>query len=100
MRMVPVFFAMQAVLAGGWALGCHRTTEQDCEKVIDKMVELELRDQGVTDPLVLDDRKKTTREKKRDDLLKTCVGKRVSQSALSCIQSARHANEITDVCLR
>ena len=88
-------------LAGGlFATGCRRATEQDCERIIDRIVELELKDQGIKDPQLIEQRKSETRKKKREELLAGCVGKRISESALACIDKAQTADEITEKCLR
>ena len=82
------------------SVGCHRATEEDCEKILDRIVELELHDQGITDPKLVEVRKAETRESKRADLIKGCVGKRISESALTCIRTAKKADEVTEKCLR
>lgn len=79
---------------------CHRATEQECKQIIDRIVELELREQGITDKAMVEQRKQAARAHKHDELAKDCVGKRISKSALQCIQSAQTADEITDKCLR
>ena len=86
--------------AGGAASGCHRATEADCKQIVDRIVELELRDQGVTDPVTLEARKSETKAKQRGQLVGGCVGKRISLSAMGCIRSAKTSSEITDKCLR
>lgn len=80
--------------------GCHRATEQDCEKILDRMVELELKDQGVVDPSTVADRKAAARAKKHDDLMRNCVGKRLPKSSLTCVDKALTPDEITEKCLR
>lgn len=80
--------------------GCHRATEADCEQIIDRLVELELKEQGITDPAVVNVRKKETKARKRDELIGSCVGKRISHSAMACIRNAKSAAEVTDECLR
>ncbi len=80
--------------------GCHRATEADCEEIVDKIVELELKEQGVNDPATIETRKTETKAKKRQELIQSCVGKRVSVSAMRCIHNAKTSTEITDRCLR
>lgn len=82
------------------AAGCRRATEPDCERIIDKIVELELKEQGITDPKLVEERKVATRAHKRAELLEGCVGKRISDSALACIESAQSSKAITEECLR
>jgi|YNPBryBLVA2012_1023415.scaffolds.fasta_scaffold06618_3 hypothetical protein len=92
---------LTVVVAAAFALaGCHRATEQDCEKILDRIVELELKDQGIQDPATVASRKADARAKRHDDLIKSCVGKRLPQSSLRCIEKAQSADEITEKCLR
>ena len=79
---------------------CHKATEGECEQILDRIVELELKDQGVTDPELVKKRTEETKSKKREALIKSCVGKRVSESNMACIRKAQTAAEITDKCLR
>ncbi len=79
--------------------GCHRATKQDCEQILDRIVELELAKQGVEDPKLVVSRKAELREAKQDALLRSCVGRRVSQSAMACIKQAKTSEEITESCL-
>lgn len=80
--------------------GCRRATEADCEKIVDRIVELQLREQGVTDSETIAKRKEETKAKKRQELLGGCVGKRISNSSLKCIEGAKTSSEIIDICLR
>ncbi len=80
--------------------GCRYATEQDCERIIDRIVELELKEQGITDPRLIEQRKTDTRQKKREELLAGCIGKRISESAMTCIDKAESARDITEKCLR
>jgi hypothetical protein len=92
--------APAAVLAAALAAaGCHRASRAECEQIVDRIVELELRDQGITDPGALEARKADARAKRQDSLVRDCVGKRISASAMACIRAAKTSAEITDKCL-
>jgi len=92
--------ALVVALGVGGLASCHRATEADCEQILDRIVELELKDQGVTDPELVKRRTEETKSRKRDQLVRSCVGKRVSQSNMECIRKAQSSAEITDKCLR
>lgn len=92
--LVPLALSLVA------SAGCRRATEADCEKIVDRIVELQLREQGVTDPEVIAKRKDETKARKRQELLGGCVGKRISSGSLKCIEGAKTSAEIIDVCLR
>ena len=100
-ELLAVLLSVGSTLAVGAAvMGCHRATEQDCEEIVDKIVELELKEQGVTDPEVVATRKTETKTHKRDELISGCVGKRVSVTAMQCIREAHTSTEVTEKCLR
>lgn len=81
--------------------GCgHPATQQECEEILDKVVELELRGQHVEDPATLEQRKKITREVKAPDLLPQCVGRKITAQAMTCIRQAHSYDEIDNHCLR
>ena len=92
--------AIHIPLCVGLLTGCHTATEADCERIIDRIVELELKDQGITNPEVVAQRKQQTRSKKRDDLLQGCVGNRIGKSTMTCIDNAESSKQITEECLQ
>jgi hypothetical protein len=79
--------------------GCGRkATREDCEAVVDKNVELQLKALGVTDPAVVTKRREEMRGSMKDDIDK-CVGKRVTDGMIACVKNAETADKI-DKCLR
>jgi hypothetical protein len=79
--------------------GCGRkATREDCEAVVDKNVELQLKALGVVEPGVVAKRRDEMRGSMRDDIDK-CVGKRVTDSMMACVKNAETADKI-DKCLR
>lgn len=89
--------ALPAALLG--ACG-HPATPQECEEILDKIVELELKGQYVNDPATLEQRKKSAREAKAKDLLPRCTGRKITAEAMTCIRQARSYDEIDNRCLR
>jgi hypothetical protein len=91
-----------ALLALGLCLGtagCGRkATHEDCEAVVDKNVELQLKALGVVEPGVVAKRREEMRASMKDDIDK-CVGKRVTDAMMSCVKNAETADKI-DKCLR
>ena len=80
-------------------LGCGRkATREDCDLIVDKNVEVKLKADGTTDPVLVDKRKLELRESLKDDIDR-CVGKRVTNSMLACVKKADTADQI-DKCLR
>lgn len=79
--------------------GCGRkATREDCEAVVDRNVELQLKMLGVIDPSVVDKRRAEMRASMQKDI-DECVGKRVTDSMMRCVKSAETAEQI-DKCLR
>ena len=79
--------------------GCgHKATREDCEVVVDRNVELQLKALGVTDPATIAKRRDEMRSSMKEDIDK-CVGKRVTDGNMACVKSAETAEKI-DKCLR
>jgi hypothetical protein len=88
-----------AVIAALVLPGCGRkATREDCEVVVDRNVELQLKALGVTDPSVVAKRREEMRASMREDIDK-CVGKRVTDGMMACVKTAETAEKI-DKCLR
>jgi hypothetical protein len=89
-------------LAVVWALGAtgcgRRATPEDCAMIVDRYVEMELRDLKVTDPKIIAQRKDEMRRDLKDDL-KACPGKRITDSMLVCVRQAQ-TNDDLDKCTR
>jgi hypothetical protein len=101
LRRVVVLLSLLSLVAlmVGAVTGCGRkATRADCEAVVDKNVELQLKALGVTDPAIVTKRRDEMRASLSDDIDK-CIGKRVTDSMMSCVQSAETADKI-DKCLR
>ncbi|HVW27861.1 MAG TPA: hypothetical protein VHC69_20990 [Polyangiaceae bacterium] len=82
-------------------LGCRsgRATADDCARILDKIVELELHERGFRDPVLL--------QRKRDELrrrlgseLDECEGKSMRAGAIGCVEHATTTEEISHQCLR
>jgi protein required for attachment to host cells len=91
--------ALLVLLAAPMMVGCGRkATHEDCEVVVDKNVELQLKALGVTDPAIVTKRRDEMRAAMHDDIDK-CVGKRVTDGMMKCVKAAETADKI-DKCLR
>ena len=92
--------ALAACVVGACALaGCGRkATEADCSFILDRNVEVQMRQMNIVDPVAVAKRKDDIRGEMKDSL-KDCVGKRVTDSMMGCVQRATSADEI-DKCMR
>jgi hypothetical protein len=90
------------VLAAGATGGCrrHRMSADDCRRVLDRIIEFELAERGFRDPVLAARRKTEMRALFAPDLLAGCEGRTVRAQALSCIERARSAEELSHRCLR
>jgi hypothetical protein len=85
--------------------GCgHPATEAECQFILDRIVDLELQAQNVTDPAEMAKRRGEglglTGDAGRRDLYEGCVGRHITDRAVDCVRNAKTAQEITDSCLK
>jgi hypothetical protein len=79
------------------ALGCGRkATQADCDLIVDRYVEVQLRAMNINDPATIDKRKVEMRQDVKDEL-RDCIGKRVTDGMLACVKSAK-TNDEMDKC--
>jgi hypothetical protein len=79
------------------ALGCGRkATVEDCEQIVKRIVELELKsvvpEQELTSEVV--EAQKTFKER----ALTECVGRRITDKSLACVSTAKDTATIIDDC--
>jgi hypothetical protein len=80
-------------------VGCgHPATRADCDEIFDKSAELELRSQNITDLAEIQKRTAAVRAARGEDLLKKCLGRRITKGALECVRKATSADQV-DRCL-
>lgn len=96
----PRLFAAVLVMgAAALVAGCgHPATNGDCDAIISKSAELELRAQNVTDPATIAQRTEAVKAARGPELLSRCVGKRITNRALACVERATTPQEM-DKCL-
>lgn len=79
--------------------GCGRpATRADCESILDKSAEIELKAQNVNDPAEVKRRMQAARDAQGETLLAKCVGRRITDKALACVREASTAEQV-DRCL-
>jgi hypothetical protein len=80
--------------------GCGRpATIADCEEIVARIAELELRGAKTADPSVIAKEVADTKLAFQAKAKQECVGKRITQRALECVRSATSAEEIVRECL-
>jgi hypothetical protein len=103
-REIPIGRSTVAALAagallGGTVSGCgRRATELDCQLIVDKSVELQLRENSQTSAEAIEKREEQVRAELQDEI-KSCEGRRVTEKTLTCVHAASTTQEL-DKCLR
>lgn len=89
-----------AVFLAATLLGaCGRpATEADCQLVLDKLVEVELKAAKTTDPDSVAKKQASLRESMKNEL-KDCVGRKVSDRMLGCVREAQATADVL-ACIR
>jgi hypothetical protein len=91
-----------AAALGAVAVSCRAgrpATEADCTALLDRLVELELRERGLQDP-ALGARWRAEARAKFTPELGACVGRRLPAGALDCAVKVTTAEEMAHRCFR
>jgi hypothetical protein len=76
----------------------RKATEADCALILDRNVEVQMKAMNIADPTSIQRRKDEIREAMKGEV-KECVGKRITDAMVACVQKAQTADEI-DHCMR
>jgi len=88
-----------AVCAAICAFGCgHKASENDCEFILNRNVEVQMKAMHITDPVAIDKRKQEIQSSLKAELA-GCVGKRITDAMMACVARAQSAEDI-DGCMR
>jgi hypothetical protein len=88
-------------LAGGAsvAAGCgRRATEADCRLIVDKSVELQMKEMSRNDLAAISEREQQVRAALGDEI-RSCESRRVTDKMIACVREASTTREL-DSCLR
>ena len=88
--------ALSIVLVLASLSGCRR---ERATAILDRIVDVELDEQGFRDPALLA-RKKLEMRRLLEGDLRRCTGRQLRHSALACVKAALTTEEISHVCLR
>jgi hypothetical protein len=79
--------------------GCGKPlTAQDCEQIVTRITELELKEAAVSDPSQISQQVAETQKTFRERALSECVGRRLPASSLECVKRATSARQIVEEC--
>jgi len=69
--------------------GCgHPATREECVAIFNKTAELQLRQQNIQDPRLIELRTRELMDVKGEELIDKCVGRTLTKSALDCVERA------------
>ena len=98
MRRTVRRMAIVLALSGLVACDRPRTTEADCQAILERIVALELRERGFSDPALVA-RKQAEMQRTLAGELHTCTGKRIRPKAMACVAEAASSEQISHRCL-
>ena len=79
------------------AAGCGRkATVEDCEQIVRRIAELELRD--VVSKEELGSEVQDAQQRFRERALADCVGRRITEKSLTCVNGAKTPEAVIDDC--
>ncbi len=98
----PAVATLLVALSCSALVGCGRSaTEADCEQILEKAARLEMEERlGKPDEKLVASEVAATKKSMRDAMMKQCVGKRITDSALECVKNAKTSKELTEDCFR
>jgi hypothetical protein len=95
--MRPVALLLLAVSASSAGCG-RRATEADCQLIVNKSVELQMKEMSRADSPSIEKREQEVRAQLGEEI-KSCEGRNVTERTLSCVRSASTTHGL-DACLR
>ena len=76
--------------------GCgHPASVAECEQIVERIARLELEKRGLDSKAVADEIE-STKQAMRDRTMKECVGRRITEKALSCVRDAKRSDQIEE----
>lgn len=88
------------LLLGLSLTACGRpATVQDCEQIVARVTELELKQASITDPTVVQEQVANSKAAFQDQAMAHCVGKRITSGFMECISHASTADQLLKECL-
>ncbi len=93
--------SLTALVGLGAVGGCHRHTASaaDCRAILDRLVALELKEQGFRDPALVP-RWQAELARRFDDDLHRCRAVRVGDDLEACLRAAQNPEEIAHHCVK
>jgi small lipoprotein (TIGR04454 family) len=87
-----------AVLAFALAACGRKATEADCQLIVDRSVELQMKEMAKGEPEAIAKRQAQLRTE-LESQMKDCVGRRISDQMMTCVKGAQ-SSEALEGCVR
>ena len=79
--------------------GCgHPATVEECEFIVQRIATLELQKRNQDSPEVVAAEVDRTKQVLRESTMRDCVGKRITEGAMTCVRNAKTSQEIVEDC--
>jgi hypothetical protein len=93
------FLTLLWTSVGAIAAGCgRRATDADCRLIVDRSVELQMKEMSYNDAAAIAEREQQVRAE-LDDQIRSCEARRVTDKTVACVRAAATIKEL-DSCLR
>jgi len=88
-----------SVLAAALLFGCgHPATVEECETIVERIVELELKQRHRGSEEAIRETAEKTKQAVHDSTMSQCVGRRITNEAMECVHTAETSQELVDDC--
>lgn len=98
-RMAGVLSVVLVCLLGQGCDRRQRATEADCLAIVERIVDLELKEMGFRDPTLAEAKKKLVQQRLSPEIA-DCVGRRLARKSLACVDTSSTVEELSHDCLR
>jgi hypothetical protein len=83
----------------GLTVACGKpATAEDCEHIMSRITELEMKAANVADPVAIQAQVERTKQMFQHAAEGECVGRRLSKATRECVDRAQTARQIVDEC--
>ncbi|MEP7051395.1 MAG: hypothetical protein ABJB12_13635 [Pseudomonadota bacterium] len=103
MRSLRFLLVVPAALAVSLALiGCgHPASDKECREIVERIATLEIeKSTGTSDSKSVGEQVDETERALASNTLKDCVGKRITERAMTCVRGAKTSQQIVDDCFK
>lgn len=98
LRNLPRFSLALMICLG--SVGCGRpATEAECKEILRRTAELELSER-LGDKDLVSTELSAIEQSMREPMMKKCVGKRITESVLACVRSAKTSEQLSKECFQ